>query len=83
MTNFLKVTEAPATKLRLKKAILKGEIKVYEKDMNNDLPFNELKSVNCILQLWEGLRYTPKYHSQESIANAYLGTSFNYKFVKA
>ena len=34
MRNFIKVSEAPKTKLQLKKSILNGTITVFEKDNN-------------------------------------------------
>lgn len=80
MTNYLKVSEAPKTKLQLKKAILNGTINVFEKDMNSDIPFRVLDSVNKIINLWDGFRYAPKYQGDENTATAYLGTSFYYKF---
>jgi len=83
MTNFLKVSEAPKTKLQLKKAILKGSIVVFERDMNRTNDYTKLNSANSILSLWEGFRYDAKFQAKENVANAYLGTSFNYKFANA
>jgi hypothetical protein len=83
MGNYLKVSEAPKTKLQLKKAILNGTITVFEKDMDSDMSFRKLDSVNAIINLWDGFRYAPKYQVESNIATAYLGTSFYYKFTKA
>jgi hypothetical protein len=83
MTNYLKVSEAPKTKLQLKKAILNGSIIVFEKDMNSDMPFRILEKTSIIINLWEGFRYAPKYQGESNIATAYLGTSFYYKFTAA
>jgi hypothetical protein len=83
MTNFLKVSEAPKTKLQLKKAILKGSIVVFERDMNRSNDYTKLNSANSILSLWDGFRYHAPYQGSENEANAYLGTSFNYKFANA
>lgn len=83
MENFLKVSEAPKTKLQLKKAILSGSIIVFEKDYNYSKNYTQLDSVKSIINLWEGFRFAPKYQGESSEATAYLGTSFNYKFVKA
>lgn len=78
--SFIKVSEAPKTKLQLKKAILNGTISVFENNGNFDDNYRELESVNSIIKLWDGFSYAPKYSNQESTAKAYLGTSFNYKF---
>ena len=43
MSNFLKVSEAPKTKLQLKKAILSGTVVVYEKDNNWKKNYKQLK----------------------------------------
>lgn len=83
MTNFLKVSEAPKTKLQLKKAILNGSIVVFERDMNRTNDYTKLNSANSILSLWEGFRYDAKFQANENVVNAYLGTSFNYKFANA
>lgn len=83
MENFLKVSEAPKTKLQLKKAILNGSITVYEKDMNWENSYRKLESANSIFQLWGGFRFAPKYQGESNEATAYLGTSFCYKFANA
>jgi hypothetical protein len=83
MTNFLKVSEAPKTKLQLKKAIQKGLIVVFERDMNRTNDYTKLSSVDSVLSLWDGFRYHAPYQGNENVANAYLGTSFNYKFANA
>jgi len=80
MKNFIKVSEAPQTKLRLKKAILNGSILVYEVDYNRDNNYRKLDSINSIMQLWDGFRFAPKHQNQDSDASACLGTSFYYKF---
>jgi hypothetical protein len=83
MTIFIKASEAPQTKLRLKKAILNGSIIVFEKDNNWEKNYRKLDNVNSILSLWDGFRYYPKYQGETNEATAYLGTSFYYKFAKA
>jgi hypothetical protein len=83
MKDFLKVSEAPETKLRLKKYILNGYIIVYEKDNNWDKEYKQLNDINSILTLWAGFNYAPKCESETSDATACLGTSFYYKFKKA
>ena len=77
---FLRATEVPQTKLRLKKAILAGEILIYESDMKNDLGY-KLIEPNFVLKLWEGLYFAPKYLG-DNLAYACLGTSFYYHFTK-
>jgi hypothetical protein len=83
MTNFIKVSEAPKTKLQLKKAILSGSIVVFEKDMSWNNNYKKLENANSILNLWNGFRYAPKFQGLSNEATAYLGTSFNYKFANA
>lgn len=83
MTNFIKVSEAPKTKLQLKKAIMKGSIIVFEIDSNWEKEYRKLDNINSILTLWHGFRYAPKYQGESNEATAYLGTSFFYKFKKA
>ena len=83
MENFLKVSEAPKTKLQLKKAILNGTIVVFEKDNNWEKKYRKLESVNTILKIWDGFRYAPKCQGETNEATAYLGTSFYYKFKNA
>lgn len=83
MTNFIKVSEAPKTKLQLKKAILNGSIIVYEKNQNWDKNYQKLDDINSILSLWNGFRYFPKYQAETNEVAAYLGTSFIYKFENA
>lgn len=80
MKTFLKVSEAPKTKLQLKKAILSGSIVVFEKDFNWEKNYRKLEDINSIISLWDGFRYAPKYRGDSEDANAYLGTSFVYKF---
>jgi len=80
MKNYLKASEAPKTKLRLKKAILNGSILVYECNMNNDNKYTLLENINTIIKLWEGFHYNLAGNEE---AKAYLGTSFNYKFANA
>ena len=80
MANFLKVSEVPATKLRLKKAILNGTVKVYEVDYNRDNVYRLVENVNLLIKLWSGFHFNPKYYSPEQVASASLGTSFYYKF---
>jgi hypothetical protein len=77
--NFLKATEVPQTKLRLKKAILAGDILVYESDMNNDLGY-KLVNPNFILNSWNGFYFFPKCLG-ENLAYGCFGTSFYYQFV--
>lgn len=83
MTNFIKVSEAPKTKLQLKKAILNGSIIVFEKDNNWENNYRKLDNVNSIIKLWDGFRFAPKYQGETTEATAYLGTSFFYKFANA
>ena len=83
MKNFIKVSEAPKTKLQLKKAILNGTIIVYEKDMNWDKDFRVLNDLHSILSIWDGFRYAPKFQTESHIASAFLGTSFYYRFANA
>ena len=83
MTNFIKVSEAPKTKLQLKKAILNGSIIVFEKDNNWEKNYRKLDNVNSIIKLWDGFRFAPKYQGETNEATAYLGTSFFYKFANA
>ena len=83
MKNFMKITEAPKTKLQLKKAILNGTILVFEKDMNLDKSYIKLENINIIINIWDGFRYAPKFQSETDDASAYLGTSFYYKFKHA
>ncbi len=80
MKNFIKVSEAPQTKLKLRKAIENGQIAVFENDDNKDNVFRKLEDVDNILRLWQGFNYAPKYQGDANDAIAYLGTSFNYKF---
>ena len=80
MKNFIKVSEAPKTKLQLKKSILNGTITVFEKDNNWEKNYRKLDNINSIISLWDGFRYAPKYQSETNEATAYLGTSFFYKF---
>jgi len=80
---FLKVSEAPKTKLQLKKAILNKSIIVFEKDMNLEMQYRKLEDINYIIKLWDGFRFVPKYQCDKNDAQAYLGTSFNYKFSKS
>ena len=83
MKNFIKVSQAPQTKLQLKKAILNGSILVFEKDNNWDKDYRKIDNVKIILDLWSGFRYAPSYQGQENEVTAYLGTSFFYKFINA
>jgi hypothetical protein len=46
MTTFIKASEAPQTKLRLKKAILNGSIIVFESNSKNDLGNKKLENQN-------------------------------------
>ena len=80
MTNFITVSEAPKTKLQLKKAILNGSIIVFEKDSNWETNYRKLDDINTIIKLWDGFRYAAKYQGNTDIAYASLGTSFYYKF---
>ena len=79
MKNFIKVSEAPQTKQKLRKAIENGQISVFENDDNKDNVFRKIEDVD-ILRLWQGLNYAPKYQGDNNDVIAYLGTSFNYKF---
>jgi hypothetical protein len=80
MTNFITVSQAPKTKLQLKKAILNGSILVFEKDMNRDEDYKQIDANNIIKDFWNGFRFAPKYQGESSVAYACLGTSFYYKF---
>ncbi len=83
MTNFIKVSESPNTKLKLKKAILNGSIIVFEKDINLEKNYSKLNNVSSILNLWHGFIFAPKCQGETDDATACLGTSFYYKFVNA
>ena len=83
MTNFIKVSEAPKTKLQLKKAILNGSIIVFEKDCNWETNYRKLDDFNSIIKAWEGFRYAVKYQANTDEVYACLGTSFFYKFINA
>ena len=83
MNNYLKVSEAPKTKLQLKKAIQNDSIIVFEKDMNDDKEYTKIKNFSMIFKLWEGFVYSTKYKSETEDAKACLGTSFYYKFKKS
>jgi hypothetical protein len=79
--NYLTASEAPQTKLRLKKAILKGEIKVYENDMNNNQEYKLIEGER-LTRFWEGVFYAVTRQNPNEPAWATLGTSFYYKFSK-
>lgn len=80
MNAFLKVSEAPKTKLQLKKAILNGTVLVYENNSNVNCVYTKVNDTNTIFKLWDGFHYTPKYQGENNEAYAYLGTSYYYKF---
>ena len=80
MKNFIKVSEAPQTKLKLRKAIESGQIAVFENDDNRDNVYRKIDELDNIFRLWQGFKYAPKYQGESNDATAYLGTSFNYKF---
>ncbi len=80
MTDFIKVSEAPKTKLQLKKAILSGSILVYVANFNHSPDFTKLDSVDSIIKIWNGFKYAPKYLGETNHAYACVGTSFYYKF---
>lgn len=79
--NYLTASEAPQTKLRLKKAILKGEIKVYENDMNNNQGYKLIEGER-LTRFWEGVFYAVTRQNPNEPAWATFGTSFYYKFSK-
>ena len=83
--NFLKVSEAPKTKNQLKKAILSGEILVFEKDNNHTKTYEliNINQLNSIINLWSGFNYSTKFQGETNEVCAYLGTSFYYKFKKS
>jgi hypothetical protein len=82
MTTFIKASEAPQTKLRLKKAILNGSIIVFESNSKNDLGYKKLENQNSFLRDWSGVHYFPKCLG-DNIAYACYGTSYYYQFAKA
>ena len=77
---FLTFSEIKS-KTTLKNQIIKGQIKVYEKDYNNNIGF-VLINTNCILSLWHGFHFPKKFNQDTEEAYAYLGTSFTFKFSK-
>lgn len=83
MKNFIKASEAPKTKLQLKKAILNGSIIVFEKDMNLEMNYTRLEDTTTIIKLWKGFNFAPKYQAPTSDVYACLGTSYYYKFANA
>ena len=85
MQQFLKVCEAPKTKLQLKKSLLSGELIAYENNDKLDSIFREIRKENLhrLIDTWSGLLYAPKYQGQTNEASACLGTSYSYIFAKA
>ena len=82
MQNFLKATEVPQTKLRLKKALLDGSILLFENNSNRDNIYRKIDPTN-VIDMWHGFIFSPKCIGENNEAAAYLGTSFYYKFAKA
>lgn len=86
MQNFIKVSEAPQTKLQLRKAIESGKVIVFEKDSksyNEEYRKLDQNQVAILIKSWGGLFYTTKYQNQNEDVYGCLGTSFYYKFSSA
>ena len=74
---FLTTEQLPKTKARLKKAILKGEIKVYEKNYLSESLEDEyvlVTNLGYLFSTWDIFHYHPKSE------RAYVGTSKTYYF---
>ena len=80
---YLLNKELPATKLRLKKALISGEIMLMEKNDKVCEEYNVVVNLESVLKLWDGFNYAPKYRNENDEGRAYLGTSYYYKFIKA
>ena len=62
------------------KRLSSGEIKIFEKDNKSDIiEWNEVDAYS-IIKLKEGISFNAKYYQPTEILEAYLGTSFQYKF---
>jgi hypothetical protein len=80
---YLKVKELPATKLRLKKALINKEIICLESDYNAQDTSYKAIDLNHLLKMWDGFHYNIKGNNQDAEGWACLGTSYYYKFIKA
>lgn len=77
---FLTTEQLPKTKAGLKKAILKGEIKVYEKNYLSESLEDEyvlVTNLDYLFSTWDIFHYYPKSE------RAYVGTSRTYYFTAA
>lgn len=68
------------SKTTLKNQIIKGEVKVYEKNNDNDYGYVLVENVNTLINLWNGFFFPKKYQDGSNEAYATLGTSYQYKF---
>ena len=83
MENFLTILQVSNngkfSKLSFLNKIKKGQIVIHERNFNHGMIFCKIDS-NLILKLSSGLRFNAKYNHESTDLEAYLGTSFNYKF---
>lgn len=60
--------------------IVKGEILVYEKNDNVDNNYYLTDDIEILIKLKSGLHFNANYNNRAEDLQAYLGTSYYYKF---
>lgn len=80
MKTFLKASEAPQSKLRLKKAILNGSLLVFVCNMSYDNKYTLLENKNTLLNLWSGLSYSPACLLENEAYACIAGYYYKFKY---
>lgn len=86
MQNFIKSSDAPKTKLQLRKAIESGKVIVFEKNSksyNQEYIKLDKQQVSNLIKSWGALFYNTKHQNKNDEAYGCLGASYYYKFSNA